>query len=153
MPSSALGSVAHVLAIWDIADSPAYRYFGALHILAAIVAFGPLMIYPTLRKTGDTARLAKLHLRMTLPALTLTWVLGMGLVGMSDDLWEMKDAWIVVSLLGWVIAMAVSWFLIRPAITDSSEAADKKFSAGIGVTHLVLVVVLFMMVFKPGSGL
>ena len=141
-----------MLAIWNIADSPAYRYFGVLHILAAVVAFGPLFVYPTLRKAGDTARLARLHMTMTLPALTLTWVLGMGLVGMSDDLWEMSDTWIVVSLLCWVVAMAVSWFLIRPAITDRSEAGDKKFSAGIGITHLVLVVVLVLMVFKPGSG-
>lgn len=141
-----------MLAIWNIADSPAYRYFGVLHILAAVVAFGPVLVYPPLRKTGDTARLAKIHMTMTLPALTLTWVLGMGLVGMSKDLWEMSDAWIVVSLLCWVVAMAVSWFLIRPSITDASEAADKKFSAGIGITHLTLIVVLVMMVFKPGSG-
>jgi uncharacterized membrane protein len=147
-----LGSVAAVLAIWNIADSPAYRYFGVLHILASMIAFGPLFVYPTLRKAGGAARLAKLHMTLTLPALTLTWVLGMGLVGMSDDLWEMSDTWIVLSLLCWVVAMAVSWFLIRPAITDTSEAADKKFSAGIGITHVVLIVVLVLMVFKPGSG-
>lgn len=148
--AAAVDSVAAVLAIYDF--SSGYRFFGFLHILSAVVAFGPLILYPTLRRSGDTARLAKLHLSMSLPALTLTWVLGMGLVGMSKDNFEMSQAWIVVSLLGWVVAMAVSWFLIRPAITDSSETAEKKFSAGVGVTHVVLIVVLAMMVFKPGAG-
>jgi hypothetical protein len=47
--------------------------------------------------------------------------------------------------------VAVSWLLIKPAIGDSSEAATKKMSAGIGVTHLLLVVALFLMVFQPGG--
>jgi len=139
-----------VLAIYDF--SSGYRFFGLLHILSAIVAFGPLVVYPTLRQADDTARLAKLHMYMSLPALTLTWVFGMGLVGMSKDNFEMSQTWIVVSLLCWVVAMAVSWFLIRPSITDRSEVADKKFSAGVGITHVTLIVVLVMMVFKPGAG-
>lgn len=139
-----------MLAIYDF--SSAYRFFGVLHVLSAIVAFGPLFVFPTLRKAGDTARLAKLYLMMSLPALTLTWVFGMGLVGMSKDTFEMSQAWIVVSLIAWLAAMVVGWFLIRPAITDTSAEADKKFSAGVGVTHLILVLVLFLMVFKPGAG-
>ena len=88
---------------------------------------------------------------LSLPALVLVWVFGMGLVGMSKDNFEMSQTWIVLSLVGWVILMAVSWFLIRPAITDTSEAATKRFSAGIGVTHLLMIVILFLMVFKPGA--
>ena len=85
-----------------------------------------------------------------LPALTLVWVLGMGMVGMSDEVWEISDTWIVLSLLGWVVAMVASWFLIRPALTDTSERAQSRMGAGIGITHLVLVVVLYLMIFKPG---
>lgn len=140
-----------MLAIWDF--STGYQLLGFLHVLAAVVAFGPVLMYPSLR---GTERIAKLHLRMTLPALTLVWVLGMGMVGMGEignqKAWEMSEAWIVLALLCWVIAMAASWFLIRPALTDDSEAATKKFGAGIGITHLVLVVTLFLMIFKPGSG-
>ena len=138
-----------VLAILDI--STGYQIFGMLHVLAAIVAFGPLFIYPSLQRAGAGATLAKLHLRIVLPALTLLWVLGMGMVGMSDEMWKIGDSWIVLSLLGWVVAMVVSWFLIRPALTDTSASARSRMSAGIGITHLVLIVVLYLMIFKPGE--
>ncbi|MDQ3543115.1 MAG: hypothetical protein M3431_04525, partial [Actinomycetota bacterium] len=82
-----------MLAILDI--STGYQIVGFLHILAAIVAFGPLFIYPSMQRAGAGAEVARLHMRMTLPALVLTWVLGMGLVGMSDDVIEMSETWIV----------------------------------------------------------
>jgi hypothetical protein len=53
-------------------------------------------------------------------------------------------------LIGWVILMLVSWFLIRPALTDTSETARSRMSAGIGITHLLMVVILYLMIFKPG---
>lgn len=146
-----------MLAIWNF--STGYQVLGLLHILAAMAAFGPLFLYPRLRRAGDTAGLAQLHTKMTLPALTLTWVFGMGLVGMSkpsgaDEAWfKMNQTWIVLALLGWVAAMVIGFLLIRPAITDTSEAATKRFSAGVGATHLILVVMLYLMIFKPGSPL
>jgi uncharacterized membrane protein len=136
-----------VLAIWNF--STGYQILGVLHILAVIAAFGPLLVYPSLRRAGDTAGLAKLHMSLSLPALTLVWIFGMGLVGTSKGHYDMSQTWIVLSLVGWVILMAVSWFLIRPAIRDTSEAAAKRFSAGIGVTHLLMIAILFLMVFQP----
>jgi hypothetical protein len=137
-----------VLAILDI--STGYQLLGLVHVLAVVAAFGPLFIYPSMQRAGAGVAIAKLHLRLVLPALTLVWVLGMGMVGMSDDAWEIGDTWIVLSLLGWVVAMVASWFLIRPALTDTSERARSRMGAGIGITHLVLVVVLYLMIFKPG---
>ena len=134
-----------------ILDTNGYRILGYLHIIAAIAAFGPVFIYPSLQRAGAGATLAKLHLRVVLPALTLQWVFAMGLVGASDDTWEMSDTWIVLSLLGWVVAMVASWFLIRPALTDDSPRARSRMGAGVGITHLVLVVVLYLMIFKPGA--
>ena len=74
----------------------------------------------------------------------------MGMVGMSDEVWKMSQTWIVLSLVGWVILMVVSWFLIRPSLTDGSDAARGRLASGIGVTHLLLVVMLYLMIFKPG---
>lgn len=138
-----------MLAIYDF--STGYRLLGVLHVLAAVAAFGPLFIYPSMQRAGAGADVAKLHLRLSLPALVLTWVFGMGLVGMSKDNFEMSQTWIVLSLLCWVAAVAVSWFLIRPSLGDGSEAARSKLAAGIGVTHLIAVVVIYLMVFKPGA--
>jgi hypothetical protein len=116
-----------------------------------IIAFGPVFFYPSLQRAGAGPTLAKLHLRLVLPALALAWVFGMGLVGASDSLWEMSQTWVWLALIGWVALMLVSWFLIRPGLTDTSDQARSKMAAGVGVTHLLLVVMLYLMVFKPGG--
>jgi len=138
-----------VLAILPI--STGYELLGLLHILSVIAAFGPLFTYPSMLRAGAGAEVAKWHLRLSLPALVLVWVFGMGLVGLSDDAFEMSDGWIVASLILWVGLVAVSWFLIRPSLADTSERARSMLGAGLGITHLGLVVLLWLMVFKPGA--
>ena len=44
-------------------------------------------------------------------------------LGLSDEAFEMSDGWIVASLLLWAGLVAVSWFLIRPSLADTSERA------------------------------
>ena len=131
-------------------DSFGYRAMALLHILTAVLAFGPLFVYPALRKAGQTATVAQLHMRITFPALVALWVLGMGLAGMSEGAYNVAQTWLSLSIVVWVVLVAVSWFLIRPSLTDQGESATKKLSAGIGVTHLGLVVGLVLMIWKPG---
>lgn len=131
-------------------DTFPYRLMALAHIAAAIVAFGPLMLYPSLRRNGETQAMAASHMKMTFPALVLLWVLGMGLAGMSEDAYKMSQTWLSLSLIDWAIMVAVSWFLIRPAITDTSDAAKGKLAAGVGITHLGVVIGLALMIWKPG---
>jgi hypothetical protein len=127
-----------------------YRILLILHILAAIVAFGPLFVYSSLRRAGATQAIAGLHMRLSFPALVAVWVLGMGIIGASDQAWEFDQTWIVLSIIGWVLLMAVSWFLVRPALSDASDAAAGRLAMGIGITHILVAVMLYLMVFKPG---
>ena len=127
-----------------------YRVMGLLHILTAVAAFGPTFLYPTLRKAGQTATIASLHMKLVLPSLVLLWVLGMGLAGIAEL--SMSDFWLAGSLVVWAALVCVSWFLIRPALTDDSPSASSKLQAGIGVTHLGLVIGLILMIWKPGLG-
>ena len=120
-------------------DTTPYRIMSLLHILAAIVAFGPLFLYPGLRKAGETSTMASVHMRLVFPALILLWVLGMGLAGMSDGAYEVSQLWLSLSIVNWVLLVAVSWFLVRPAIDDPSEPAKARLAAGTGLTHLGLV--------------
>lgn len=131
-------------------DTTPYRLMAMIHIVAAIAAFGPLFLYPGLRKAGETTTIAAMHMRLVFPALVVLWVVGMGLAGMSEDVYEMSQPWLALSILVWVILIAVSWFLIRPSITDTSESAGAKLAAGTGITHLGLIVGLVLMVWKPG---
>lgn len=131
-------------------DTTPFRLMAMIHILAAVAAFGPLFLYPGLRKAGETATIAAMHMRMVFPSLVVLWVVGMGLAGMSEGAYEMSQLWLTLSILLWVILIAVSWFLIRPSITDTSDSADAKLAAGVGITHLGLIVGLALMVWKPG---
>lgn len=126
-----------------------YQIMTLLHVLTAIMAFGPLFLYPALQRAGATAQIAKMHLFMVIPSLVLVWVFGMGLVGMSDKAIEMSDTWISGALGVWLIALLVSIFLIRPALTETDDSARSKLAAGTGVTHLMLVIALYFMVFQP----
>jgi uncharacterized membrane protein len=137
-----------VLAIYDL--STGYKLLGILHIVSAVAAFGPLFIYPSMLRAGVGTEVARWHLRLSLPALVLAGVFGMGLVGASDSVIEMSEGWIIASLLIWVALVVVSWFLVRPSLTDTSDRARSMLSAGLGVTHLALVVLVYLMVFKPG---
>ena len=119
-----------------------------VHILSIVAAFGPLFLYPRMQRAGETSAMAALHMKLVFPALILLWVVGMGMAGVNKfalaEMW-----WITITIALWVVAVAVSWFLIKPAIGDTSEAATKKLSAGIGVTHLILAISLALMIFKP----
>jgi len=130
--------------------STGYRIMGLLHIIAAVAAFGPVLMYPGLKKAGETATLARLHMRVTFPALIVLWVLGMGLAGMSEDAYKVSQTWMALSIVVWVILVVASWLLIRPAITDDSPSAVSKMAAGSGITHLGLVIGLVLMIWKPG---
>ena len=119
-----------------------------VHVLSIVAAFGPLFLYPRLQRAGETSAMAALHMKLVFPALILLWVVGMGMAGVNKfalaEMW-----WITITITLWVGTVAVSWFLIRPAIIDTSDNAKKKMSMGIGITHLTLVASLVLMIFKP----
>ncbi len=140
-----------VLAILQTADNwTLQRIMYAIHILSAIAAFGPLFLYPRLQRAGATAEVAKIHMRLVFPALVVMWVAGMGMAGIAR-ISLAGTPFITSTILLWLIALVVSWFMIRPALNDPSEDTRKIMAAGIGVTHLILVVSLYLMIFKPGG--
>jgi uncharacterized membrane protein len=143
------GIVRDVLAVFQPADNyTLFRVLYYVHLLAIVCAFGPMFLYPRLRKLGDIGDVARLHVRFVMPALVVLWVAGMGMAGVAKfalaEMW-----WITITIVLWLVALVVSWFMIRPALTDASEQATKRFSMGVGITHVVLIVSLWLMIFKP----
>jgi hypothetical protein len=130
--------------------STTYQLVGLLHVVAAIVAFGPLFLYPRLQSAGETATIASLHMKLVFPALVMLWVLGMGMAGIGKyDMAETK--WMGGSIAIWLATMVVSWFLIKPSLTETGDSARSKLSAGVGITHILLIAALYLMIFKPGG--
>ena len=144
-------------------DSFGYKLFFLLHILAVIVAFAPAFVWPVvsvqLKKQGKpvgpsigalaAGNTAKVHG----PALVLVGIFGMGLVGMSDKVFKFSQSWVSVALLLWFIMLGVLFGMMLPAEKKAAlgdEAADKIVSMAGGILHLLLLVMLIDMIWKPG---
>ena len=147
-PNLRASSVPLVIAIFLNESQTLVKLLYLIHVLSIVAAFGPLFLYPRMQRAGETSAMAALHLKFVFPALILLWVVGMGMAGVNKfalaEMW-----WITITIALWIGSVAVSWFLIRPAISDTSDDAKKKMSMGIGITHLILVASLVLMIFKP----
>jgi uncharacterized membrane protein len=139
-----------VLAILVPENNDLYRILYLVHVLSAIIAFGPLFLYPRLQRAGDAGDVARLHMRLVFPALVVLWIAGMGMAGVGE-ISLAGTPFVTATILLWLIALVVSWFMIRPALKDSSDDTRRIMAAGIGITHLILVVSLYLMIFKPGG--
>ena len=139
-----------VLAILAPENNNLYRVLYFVHLLAAIATFGPLFLYPKLQRAGATVEVARLHMRLVFPALVVLWVAGMGMAGVAK-ISLAGTPFVTSTILLWLIALAVSWFMIRPALAEPGDDTRKIMAAGIGITHLILVVSLYLMIFKPGG--
>ena len=147
-PNLRASSVPLVIAIFLNESQTLVKLLYLVHVLSIVAAFGPLFLYPRMQRAGETSAMAALHLKFVFPALILLWVVGMGMAGVNKfalaEMW-----WITITIALWIGSVAVSWFLIRPAISDTSDDAKKKMSMGIRITHLILVASLVLMIFKP----
>ena len=147
-PNLRASSVPLVIAIFLNESQTLVKLLYLVHVLSIVAAFGPLFLYPRMQRAGETSAMAALHLKFVFPALILLWVVGMGMAGVNKfalaEMW-----WITITIALWIGSVAVSWFLIRPAISDTSDDAKKKMSMGIGITRLILVASLVLMIFKP----
>jgi uncharacterized membrane protein len=145
--------------------------FVTLHVVAAVFLVGPMAILPMtgLRaiRAGQPA-LAKTLARSTFVTslLSLLVVLfGFAALGMSDpkDNFSIATPWIWISLLAYLVALALILFLVVPALNKaaarpqpdaasasvSSEGGYGSIAAGSGIASLLLVLVVVLMVWKP----
>lgn len=140
----------------------AYRVVFLLHILSAIVAFAPAFTWPVvtaqLRKRGEKLP-ASVAGQATVndvlvhgPALIATGVFGILLIVMSDA-WEFSQLWISLAFLIWFGLVGVLFGLLVPAQRKAAAGdADsaKKASMFGGFIHLLLLLMLIVMIWKPG---
>ena len=162
-----------------ITDGP-YRVVLLLHILCAIVGFGGVMlngVYAVASRKaighGATA-IVRANAKATKIAEVFIYavpVLGFGLVGMSGDVWSFSQTWVWLATVLYLVALAISLGALLPAARQyerlvtqveaggQAPAAEvestldrllkKQASLG-GSLHLLLVVILVLMIWKPG---
>jgi uncharacterized membrane protein len=136
-----------------------YHIVLLLHVLTVIVGFAPLWLTPVmirLTAAGDKAAADGLEvsiLRFSLPGIGLAGILGFGLAGMSEKVFKMSQTWLSIAAVLWVVLLALLFFVARPAIKafrDGDAAARGRIMMATGISHLILVVMLYLMIFKPG---
>lgn len=155
----------NILAAVNPTDATGYRIVLLIHILAVIIGFAPLWLAPVLVRltaSGDKAAADGLEvsiLRFSLPGIGLAGLLGFGLSAMSkadgapEAMFKMSQAWISIAAVLWIVLLAVLFFVARPAIKafrDGNAAARGRIMMATGIGHLILVVMLYLMIFKPG---
>ena len=142
-----------------IGDSTGYNIVLLLHIIFVIVAFGGLFLAPMLSRvdgaqTSVAAVMVKYVQRVALPALILAGVVGFALISMSGEKYKFDQAWIGPAMLLWLIEIALMLVGIVPAqkkVAAGDASAAKMLPMMTGVSHLILIVVVGLMVFKPGA--
>lgn len=136
-----------------------YNFMLLLHILSAVVGFAPAWLWPILVRlsaNGDREAAEGLEasiIRFSLPGVALAGLLGFGLAGMSEKVFRMSQPWLIVAAILWLVLIAVYAFVARPAIKkfrDGDTSARGMLGMATGVSHLILVVMLYLMIFKPG---
>jgi uncharacterized membrane protein len=144
-------------------DDFLYQLVFLLHILSVIVAFAPAFVWPIVnvqtRKMGGQvpSRIAGLAARNTMtihgPALVLVGFFGILMVLLSDEYYKFSQTWVSLAFLVWFGLLGVVFGGIFPAekkVAAGDEAAEKKVAMFGGIAHTLLLVMLVLMIWKPG---
>jgi hypothetical protein len=144
-----------------------YAVVLVLHLLAALFVVGPLAVAavtaPRLARAGrlDALRVSLRTTRLYAMASVVVVALGVAMVGLGDtgEAWEMSQLWISASFALWIIALVLTLGLVVPAQRDAVHALEAgddasgtagRMAVGGGLAMLSWVVVVVLMVTKPG---
>ena len=91
--------------------------------------------------------------RIYAPALILTGLFGFAMQGMSDGVIEFSQTWFWLAIVVWIAMNGVLHAVLLPAeraVAGGDESAAKRVDAGGMILTALLLVMLYLMVFKPG---
>ncbi|TFC48877.1 DUF2269 family protein [Cryobacterium sp. TMT1-21] len=150
--------------------------FNTLHIVSAVFIVGPMAILPmtamrSMRagEAGQVAALAKSVYLFSLLSVLVAFF-GFGALGMADadEGFSFGSTWVWLSIVLYVIALAINLFLVVPAMRSAAEALStealstnampatgtkiagySRVAMGSGIASLLLVLIVVLMVWKP----
>jgi hypothetical protein len=143
--------------------SGVYQLLLILHLVSVVVAFSPAIVHALtgtkLLKQDEPASRSFFGVAVAnertvyLPALVLVGLLGFAMVGMSDGTWKVTEPWVLVSALLWLIIGGIVSAVIVPGerqLADGDRSVASKVAAAGSIVSLLFLVVVFLMVVKPG---
>ena len=141
-----------------------YKIVLLIHMVAVLIALAPAVAHPVmyeLEKRRDDGDVAALGRRMAAAsriygvALLIAGIVGIGLISMSDDMIAFGDTWIWLSLILWVVLNGVLHGVMIPAeraLGAGEEGAQKRIESVGPILVVLALVLLYLMVVKPGGG-
>jgi uncharacterized membrane protein len=156
-----------------------YRFFLYLHIMGAVIAFGPTFTFPLIGRVMSKERqhanfalrmIEVIHLRLILPMSLTMLVSGAGLMYATKT--SLMTPWLLASLTIYGLAFVVSLFIQMPTVSRLIELSAQPISAGPGAAaapnpelkmlvrrskrgrHFLtasLFVIVALMVWRPGA--
>lgn len=141
-----------------------YNLVLLVHIVAFLVAFAPAAINPLLEKyfekNGGDAALqnwagfsVSYTSKISLGSLGVLLLTGVALIPLSDGVWEFSQTWISLAFLVWfAIGGVVSAMILKgeKAVAAGDMKGRELIAKGGPIATLLLVVTLYLMIFKPG---
>jgi hypothetical protein len=168
-------------------ESDIYKVVLVAHILCAIIGFGAVFLNGVYasemkrRKGADALAIFEANWKVTKIGEYFIYavpLLGLALVGMSDDAWKFDQTWVWLALVLYVVALGISHAVLLPSVkrigvlmrelvaagppaggppaggpppqVAEIEGLGKKAGAAGATLNLMLIVILCLMVFKPG---
>jgi hypothetical protein len=141
----------------------------AVHLVLAVFAIGPLVHAATTagrgvrRGDGVATASASRMLRIYTYVSVLVVLAGMALMMQKEDgekLAEFDDTWIWLSLVLWAVAVGLVLGVIVPTLDKTTKLIEEQASvvtltarvaASGGVVALLMVTIVVLMAYKPGS--
>jgi len=144
-------------------DGTGFKIVLFLHILTVLLAFAPSFVHPLLTRqtTGfdATSRGKILGLmagngrRVYAPALIVAGLFGFALQGMSDGVIEFSQTWFWLAVAVWLAMNGLLHAMLLPAeraLAGGDESAAKKLDTAGAIMTVLLLVMLYLMIFRPG---
>lgn len=135
------------------------------HMISFVVAFAPSVIHPILagqaKADGDDGGYRRLlghqganGRRLHFPAVIALGGFGLAMVLVSDPVWAFDQTWISLALLVWIVICGVVSGLLLPAerkVAAGDDTAESLVQRAGGIATLLLLVMLYLMIWKPGA--
>ena len=134
------------------------------HILFVMVGLAPIFVHPFLARqlvAADNPVVVGVLEKMTrngriiyTPALVIGGFIGFGVAGMSDDVYKVSQPWLMTAVWVWIAMLGVYHGLMIPAekaLARGERAALRRMDLGGALISILLVIQLYLMVFKPGQ--
>lgn len=149
-----------------------YRLFLTLHILTAVVGFGSVMLngiyasHAKRRGGAEGAAISEANFAVSKIAeycIYAVFVFGIIVVALSNKVVKFSQGWLGASMGLYIVGAVVARLVLIPghrqlnelmragASRAELEPREKRIAAIGGTVNLIFVVILFLMVFKPGG--